>query len=231
MLANATHGTYQGDVWGSWKLMKSIQKADLGSIPASVLPGYNYSWSDSGVVAGSTYSYYVSAWKEGTYAGPGGDITNRIETHYTNRNGASGLWVKTFPFATTNANFPTDGAGKKAIGAAIMFGTTSVGDQGNAFPSRYELAQNYPNPFNPSTKINYNLPVDSKVTLEVYNIIGNRISQLINKEQSAGSYSVNFNSSSLNKNISSGVYFYKLTAVSKISGNNFSSIKKMILLK
>jgi len=107
----------------------------------------------------------------------------------------------------------------------------SIGTDGQQIPDKFTLEQNFPNPFNPSTKINYNLPVDSKVTLEVYNIIGNRISQLINKEQSAGSYSVNFNSSSLNKNISSGVYFYKLTAVSKISGNNFSSIKKMILLK
>jgi hypothetical protein len=221
MLANATHGTYQGDVWGSWKLMKSIQKADLGSIPASVLPGYNYSWSDSGVVAGSTYSYYVSAWKEGTYAGPGGDITNRIETHYTNRNGASGLWVKTFPFATTNANFPTDVAGKKAIGAAIMFGTTSVGDQGSAFPSRYELAQNYPNPFNPTTVIRYALPGASRVNLSVFNMLGERVATLVDGPQQAGYQEARFDGASL----ASGVYFYRLKA------GSFVATKRLLLIR
>jgi len=98
-------------------------------------------------------------------------------------------------------------------------------------PSAFTLLQNYPNPFNPATKINYSLPYDSKVTLEVYNITGGRIIQLVNEEQSAGYYSADFNSSLLNRNISSGVYFYKITAIDKATGNNFSSIKKMILLK
>ena len=66
-----------------------------------------------------------------------------------------------------------------------------------AVPHNFDLSQNYPNPFNPSTKINYSLPSDSKVTLEVYNISGERIAQLVNENQSAGFYSVNF----MNKNI------------------------------
>jgi hypothetical protein len=94
-------------------------------------------------------------------------------------------------------------------------------------PKNFELCQNFPNPFNPSTLINYNLPYDSKVILEVYNITGERICELVNEEQSAGYYSVDFGSSSL----SSGVYFYRITAVDKATGNNFSAIKKMILLK
>ena len=100
-----------------------------------------------------------------------------------------------------------------------------------ALPKNFDLSQNYPNPFNPSTKINYNLPYDSKIVLEVYDIKGAKVGQLVNEEQSAGYYSVNFNSSLLNKNIPSGVYFYKITSVDKITGNNFSLIKKMILLK
>jgi hypothetical protein len=95
-------------------------------------------------------------------------------------------------------------------------------------PKNFELSQNYPNPFNPTTKINYSLPNDSKVTLEVYNIIGERVAQLVNQEQSAGYYVVNFGTSS--NNISSGIYIYKLTAVDN-TGMNFSSIKKMMLLK
>jgi hypothetical protein len=98
-------------------------------------------------------------------------------------------------------------------------------------PKNFELSQNYPNPFNPSTKINYSLPYDSRVTLEIYNVLGARVGQLVNQEQSAGFYSVDFNSSSLGKGISSGVYLYKITTVDKATGNNFSAIKKMMLLK
>ena len=95
-------------------------------------------------------------------------------------------------------------------------------------PKNFELSQNYPNPFNPTTKINYSLPNDSRVTLEVYNIIGERVAQLVNEQQSAGYYTVNFGTSS--KNITSGIYIYKLTAADN-TGKNFSSIKKMMLLK
>jgi len=94
----------------------------------------------------------------------------------------------------------------------------------------FELSQNFPNPLNPSTKINNNLPFDSKITLKVYNITGERISQLVNEEKSAGYYSVDFNSTSIKRSISSGVYFYRIFTVDKATGNNFSEIKKMILL-
>jgi hypothetical protein len=89
------------------------------------------------------------------------------------------------------------------------------------------LSQNYPNPFNPSTNINYSLPSDSRVTLEVYSISGERVAQLVNGNQPAGFYSVNF----INKNVSSGVYFYRIIAVDNATGNQFSLIKKMMLLK
>jgi hypothetical protein len=95
-------------------------------------------------------------------------------------------------------------------------------------PKEFELSQNYPNPFNPSTKINYSLPNDSRVTLEIYNIIGERVALLVNEIQSAGFYTVNFGTSF--NNIGSGIYIYKITAVDN-SGKNFSSVKKMMLLK
>jgi hypothetical protein len=97
-------------------------------------------------------------------------------------------------------------------------------------PKDFDLSQNYPNPFNPSTKINYTLPFDSKVTLEVFNITGVKIAQLVNEEKSAGFYSVEFSSASVN-NISSGVYFYRLIVSNKVDGSNLSSVKKMVLLK
>jgi hypothetical protein len=86
----------------------------------------------------------------------------------------------------------------------------------------YQLAQNYPNPFNPATLISYNLPYDGYVKLKVYDVLGREVKTLINGFQQAGIHNINFDASGLN----SGVYFYKMEA-----GNNFSSIKKMILIR
>ena len=96
-----------------------------------------------------------------------------------------------------------------------------------AIPKDFSVSQNYPNPFNPSTKIDYQVPVDAKVVMEVYNIAGQRVFELVNQEQSAGYYTVDFGASKL----SSGVYIYRIVASDKATGNNFSSIKKMMLLK
>jgi len=100
-----------------------------------------------------------------------------------------------------------------------------------ALPKNFELSQNYPNPFNPTTKINYSLPNDSKVTLDIYNISGEKVGQLVNNDQAAGYYSVDFGNSTIHKNLSSGVYLYRINAVDKTNGKSFTSIKKMLLLK
>jgi hypothetical protein len=96
-----------------------------------------------------------------------------------------------------------------------------------AVPKDFQVSQNYPNPFNPSTKIDYQVPVDAKVLLEVYNIAGQKVMELVNGQMSAGYYTIDFGASKL----SSGVYIYRLAAVDATTGNNFSSIKKMMLLK
>lgn len=88
-------------------------------------------------------------------------------------------------------------------------------------PLYFELIQNYPNPFNPTTRIQYQLPVNSKVTLKIYNIQGREIETLVNEFQQAGYKEVQFDASTL----SSGVYIYNLTA-----GNSFST-KKMTVVK
>jgi hypothetical protein len=96
-----------------------------------------------------------------------------------------------------------------------------------AIPKDFQVSQNYPNPFNPSTKIDYQVPVDAKVLLEVYNIAGQKVVELVNQTMSAGYYTVDFGASKL----SSGVYIYRLAASDAATGNNFSAIKKMMLLK
>jgi hypothetical protein len=104
----------------------------------------------------------------------------------------------------------------------ILSGTaTSIKDK-NIIPAKFSLEQNYPNPFNPSTKIQYNLPENSFVSLKVYNIIGKEVASLVNNVITAGTHEVLFDASGLN----SGVYFYTLK-----TGNNFVQTKKMILMK
>ena len=93
-------------------------------------------------------------------------------------------------------------------------------------PSDFVLEQNYPNPFNPSTVIKFSLPVDSKVTIDLYNTLGEKVDRLVKKEFSTGNHSVNFDASHL----SNGIYYYTLNAQGN-DGEGFVSTKKMVLMK
>ena len=93
-------------------------------------------------------------------------------------------------------------------------------------PVNFALEQNYPNPFNPSTKIIFSLAVDSRVSLKVFDVLGQEVTKLITTNMTAGVHEVIFDASSLN----SGVYFYQLEATAS-DGTNFTSVKKMILTK
>jgi len=88
-------------------------------------------------------------------------------------------------------------------------------------PRNYALSQNYPNPFNATTMVNYQLPVDGYVKLEVYNVLGQKVATLVDSRQQTGYRSVTWDAS----NISSGLYFYKLTA------GDFTETRRMMLVK
>ena len=88
-------------------------------------------------------------------------------------------------------------------------------------PNNFDLSQNYPNPFNPTTKINFDLPVDGNVSLKIFDMSGKEVMTLVNENKPAGYYSVSFNGASL----SSGIYFYT------IQSGDFVSTKKMTLIK
>jgi hypothetical protein len=103
---------------------------------------------------------------------------------------------------------------------------SQVVNVGYSLPLEFALEQNYPNPFNPTTNIIYAVPVKSNVTLDVYNLIGQKVATLFEGNIEAGKHSAEFNASSM----SSGIYFFKLTAVGE-NGKQFSSSKKMTLLK
>jgi hypothetical protein len=103
-------------------------------------------------------------------------------------------------------------------GASEMSNIVSVNVKA---PALLTLKQNYPNPFNPTTEIAYSLPEAGKVTMAVFNVIGQKVAVLVNKNQEAGNYKVTFSAA----NLPSGIYFYK------IQSGSFVSVKKMILMK
>ena len=92
-------------------------------------------------------------------------------------------------------------------------------------PKEFRMEQNFPNPFNPSTRIQYQLPYASKVSLKIYNVLGEEVATLINQVQDAGYKEVNFNAS----HYASGMYIYRIIAQN--NGNTYTSVKKMMLLK
>jgi PKD repeat protein len=91
----------------------------------------------------------------------------------------------------------------------------------NLLPDSYALSQNYPNPFNPTTKIKYQLPVDGNVKIIIFDMLGKEVQTLVNGFEKAGSYELTFNGI----NLASGIYFYKMQS------ENFSELKRMILIK
>ena len=105
----------------------------------------------------------------------------------------------------------------------VKFHLTGVTDAEEIknLPGKFNLSQNFPNPFNPSTVIKYSVANTSFVNLRVFNVLGEKIKELVDKEQSAGTYQINFDASSL----PSGIYFYRIKA------GNFIETKKMVLLR
>jgi len=91
----------------------------------------------------------------------------------------------------------------------------------NKLPENFLLSQNYPNPFNPTTKISYQIPERSFITIKVYDVLGSEVATLVNGEKPAGSYEVEFDAESL----PSSIYFYQLQA------GSFVETKKMVLMK
>ncbi len=90
-----------------------------------------------------------------------------------------------------------------------------------ATPVNYDLEQNYPNPFNPSTTIKYSVPADGFVNIAVYNVLGEKIADIVNNIQKSGNYELTFDA----RNLASGMYIYRMES------GNFVSVKKMMILK
>ncbi len=144
-----------------------------------------------------------------------------------------GPWAELFSLAyvhllqfNSNPNPPTPVYFDEFFVGAV--GSTGVREIGGELPQDFKLEQNYPNPFNPLTNINFQLPRLSSVNLKVYNVLGQEVAELLNGEMNAGKYEVTFDASKL----SSGIYYYRLTAVDTKTGQLLmNNSRKAILLK
>jgi hypothetical protein len=112
-------------------------------------------------------------------------------------------------------------------GGYFRYGTTGIGDgQSASLPTEFGLKQNYPNPFNPETNIQFMVPKASNVSIEIFNILGQRVKSLVSESKEAGVYSVRWDGANEDgQNVPSGVYFYKMVA------GDFAQTNKMIMLR
>jgi len=145
---------------------------------------------------------------------------NSIEAKYWDNQ--SNSWIKVNATINTESNTVTfDNNIVSNFVVLTSNNITAANNPGLSTPNKFKLEQNYPNPFNPTTVIQFSLNNEANVTLTIYNILGEKITQLITKKMNAGTYSVNFNA----ENLPSGIYFYELKT------GFASQVKKMNLIK
>ncbi len=164
-----------------------------------------------GVTTDANNNVYAASWANGIFGSSDNGTT------WTNL-GLSGLGAGSV-FSTPSSNVVWAGTENGVLYS--LDSPMSVKTTGSTLPIEYNLSQNYPNPFNPSTVIRFAIPNESNVTIKVYSITGEMVATILNEVKTAGEYEVSFDATSL----PTGVYIYKIEA------GNFSSVKKMMLVK
>lgn len=226
----------------AYKINYWIKRVDDGELildtTLSHLLNHSYSMYNSG-----HYEPYATVLYKRDQTFPSPSWMNPVRGYYhiiTNNNGDSSISISDKELALNTEDYvdgeyriyvqafdPNENYTIDSMDVYFNNGITSVNNDESKVYS-FRLEQNYPNPFNPITKIKFSIPLAEThrdaslhVTLEVYDILGNEITTLVNEEKPAGSYSINFDGSKL----SSGVYFYQIRA------GSFVETKKMILLR
>jgi hypothetical protein len=214
-------GTWGGVVDGSWRVPQS-NSYSLGNVQAA--PG--------SVPGAGTYDFAVSIEPTAN----GNDVRFKLSTA---DNSYSWEYGKMDDNALATKTFNSFGIALNAGNAATGITLTdvkvdlgpgiSVGVETSEplLPKVYAISQNYPNPFNPSTMIKYDLPMNSHVTLVVYDILGRAVAKLVDGIQQANSYAIQWNAASM----STGVYFLRIDARSLDGSKDFTAIKKLLLMK
>jgi len=212
------------DSWGPYELIAVIPAAQLSQYADNSVAGYQYSYEDKVVDLGFQYWYYVAAYTSGstydmgpTYAGYNPASTSTIETSNVNRNGASGLWEGTYPFATLNSFFPKTAAGLKAIGAGfvvrsalakaddIASGKTKISVKPNPYKKK-ALFDSAVDAFDHKVTF-YNLPSPAKIT--ILDVSGQIVQQINFSSTDPNTGSVFWNLFSKDGiEVASGLYIY-----------------------
>lgn len=201
----------------------------LDNLGADVYAG---GWIGSISFAGTSLNVgEIAKWDENSWSVLGNSLVNGVSTSNGNAGNADVLAIE-----VQGSTVYAGGAFRSAAGTNGLISAnyvaryscpapknTSVEDpiDQEEIPTQVLLAQNYPNPFNPITRIRYQLPTSVSVRMEIFDVLGRRVSVLVNEIQSAGTHEIEFDASL----VPSGIYFYRLTA------GNISQAKKMILLK
>ena len=199
----------------------------------NIFAGYviNYYKSDGGAWMGNMmgdhsgfandvdYSLHYSDLQLSVYSAD----ENNIQVKYYNAQ--TNEWIPVNAAINKDANTVSFSSSDVAGVVAISAPKLTDAQVSEIAPAKFSLSQNYPNPFNPSTVIEFTLQADAQVTLSVYNVIGEKVAELVNGYKTAGAYKVNFDASTAAGGLTSGIYFYELKA------GGFSQVRKMNLIK
>ena len=204
----------------------NVYVATDSSVYLSTDNGANWNTAETGLPSGTD----VLCFAIDSIAGAGNNIfagTNGKGVFLSTDGGASwhdintGMSNTTVLTLTFNGTTLFAGTDRGVWSLTVAGLITAVKRDAKEIPNRFSLSQNYPNPFNPTTMISYQLPVNSLVTLKVYDVLGREVATLVNGRQSAGYHHISFNGA----NLSSGVYFYRLET------GSYTNTKKFLLLK
>jgi len=215
---------------------------DIEKCSDAITNGYNIGWIETG----EWLKYTVDVTQAGTYkisfriaaSTSAGKIQLLLDNNYlTNLIDitATGGWQNWQTLQVDNLQITK---GKHELVVRFYFGgfnfnlmdfeLTAVGvDDNSATPLNFEMEQNYPNPFNPNTIIKYGIPEKSIIKVEVFNVLGQSVIVLVNEEKLSGFYETTWNTT----NLPSGIYLISINAMGINSKQNFSQVKKAMLIK
>ena len=193
--------------------------------------GLNWSLSNS-FTSATMYSIYSIGDKVWACGGSGKILySSNGGSNWQIQNSRTNQTLNSIIFLDSSVGYVCGNAGY--IAKTTNSGTVFITKISNTIPSSLFLGQNYPNPFNPTTKIRFDVALDSrlrgndKVLLKVYDIMGREVQTLVNETLKPGTYEATFDASTLN----SGVYFYKLSVADPTGRNGFTETKKMLMIK
>jgi hypothetical protein len=228
----ARDGIKESSGFGWWVSLLAFHGATDAPTVAVVPADLPFRWSLFGSLSYGEFSHYryLPAWRYRLDVTPANDLNTVVATFEADLRGLGGgsavVFASGFLSPADNENGPAFGLfaalpNGQVVALPAVSSAAALAKQADNLPSRFELGQNYPNPFNPTTTIEFSLPAGGNVKLDVFNVLGQTVTTLLNRPMDAGRHQVEFDASSL----SSGVYFYRLTT------EDATETKKMVLMK